>query len=112
MASVARKGAVFFVRFRFQGQQYKRSLKVRNQSDADCAKAIVEQTLYRIRITWGTYLLLPGLLMGLLIHIVLFSNPRATPPWSPNVLLIFLVSIPFLIPGAFLIGAGAKIKLA
>ena len=48
MASVARKEGNFFVRFRFQKQQYKRSLKVRN-ADADCAKAIVEQTLYRLR---------------------------------------------------------------
>jgi hypothetical protein len=49
MAHLSRKEGIYFVRFSFQGHQYKRSLRVRNESDAVCAKAIVEQTLYRLR---------------------------------------------------------------
>ncbi len=49
MASLYRRGGVFCLRFRFQGLEFKRSLKTHSAADADCAKAIVEQTLYRLR---------------------------------------------------------------
>jgi hypothetical protein len=49
MASLFRRAYSIQIRFRFQGVEFKRTLKMQNQSDADCARAIVEQTIYRIR---------------------------------------------------------------
>ncbi|WP_254509511.1 tyrosine-type recombinase/integrase [Anatilimnocola floriformis] len=49
MASLFRRADSIHIRFRFQGFEFKRTLKTQNQSDADCARAIVEQTIYRIR---------------------------------------------------------------
>ena len=49
MASLFRRADSIHIRFRFQGFEFKRTLKTQNQSDDDCARAIVEQTIYRIR---------------------------------------------------------------
>ena len=49
MATLFRRADSIHIRFRFQGVEFKRTLKTLNQSDADCARAIVEQTIYRIR---------------------------------------------------------------
>lgn len=48
MASLFRRADSIHIRFRFQGFEFKRTLKTQNQSDADCARAIVEQTIYRM----------------------------------------------------------------
>ena len=48
MASLFRRADSIHIRFRFQGVEFKRTLKTQKQSDADCARAIVEQTIYRI----------------------------------------------------------------
>ena len=49
MASLYRSGESYCVRFRFQGQAYRRTLKTTSLVDARQGNAIVEQTLYRLR---------------------------------------------------------------
>ncbi len=50
MANLGQKNGVFHVRFRFQGKEYKKSLKTRNQEDAKAAVHGVEQTIHLLTI--------------------------------------------------------------
>src|SRR5690348_2594445 len=48
MANLIVKDGIYAVRFRFQGREYKRSLKTRSQSDAKIAQKLVEVTIHRL----------------------------------------------------------------
>lgn len=48
MANLGQKNGIYFIRFRYQGAEYKRSLKTRDRVDAEAAKRIVEQTIHRL----------------------------------------------------------------
>lgn len=48
MAFLAKKGAVFVGRFRFENNEYKRSLKTDSESEAKNALRIIEVTLHRL----------------------------------------------------------------
>jgi integrase len=48
MANLCRKAGIYYVRFRYQAKEYKRSLKVRERSDAEAARRSVEQTIHRL----------------------------------------------------------------
>jgi hypothetical protein len=48
MANLGKKNDVFLVRFRFQGREYKKSLKTRHQPSAQAALHSVELTLHRL----------------------------------------------------------------
>lgn len=48
MANLIVKDGIYAVRFRFQGREYKRSLKTRSQSDARIAQKLVEVTIHRL----------------------------------------------------------------
>jgi integrase len=48
MANLGQKDSIFHVRFRFQGREYKKSLKTRDKADAEAAKRSVEQTIHRL----------------------------------------------------------------
>jgi hypothetical protein len=48
MANIGLKAGIYYVRFRFGGQEFKRSLKVRDKDAAQAAKNIVELTIYRL----------------------------------------------------------------
>lgn len=48
MASINAKNGVYHVRFRFEGIQYKKSLKTKDQRDAKAGLNIVEHTIYRL----------------------------------------------------------------
>lgn len=48
MANLALKNGIFLVRFRFQGNEFKRSLKTRSQRDADISQKLVELTIHRM----------------------------------------------------------------
>ena len=48
MANLGRKNSTYIIRFRYQGKEYKRSLKTRSDSDAAAAKNSVELTIHRI----------------------------------------------------------------
>ena len=48
MANLGRKGDVFVVRFRFDGKEYKKSLKVRDPREAVAARRLVEVTIHRL----------------------------------------------------------------
>lgn len=50
MANLGKKNDIFVIRFRYQGVEYKKSLKTRSLSDAQAAKNIVEQTIHRLMI--------------------------------------------------------------
>jgi|GEM_PF-1666963 len=62
MASLYRAGKAYGIRFLFNGQRFKRTLRTRDDRDAACAKAIVELTLYRLRT--GQLSLVPGVDIG------------------------------------------------
>jgi len=49
MASLGKKDGIFFVRFRLQGKEYKKSLKIRSKSDAEAARNLVELTIHRVK---------------------------------------------------------------
>lgn len=49
MPSLYRRADVHWIRFRFQGREFKRSLKSPSTADAAVANAIVVQTLHRLR---------------------------------------------------------------
>lgn len=48
MANIALKDGIYVVRFRFQGKEFKRSLKTRSQRDAEIAQRLVEVTIHRL----------------------------------------------------------------
>ena len=48
MANLGKKNGIYFIRFRFHGKEYKRSLKIRDPKEADAAKNLVELTIHRI----------------------------------------------------------------
>ena len=48
MANLGRKDNIYFVRFRFQGKEYKQSLKIRDRTEAETARRIVEVTIHRL----------------------------------------------------------------
>jgi hypothetical protein len=48
MANLCREAGIYYVRFRCQAKEYKRSLKVRERSDAEAARRSVEQTIHRL----------------------------------------------------------------
>lgn len=50
MAYLGQKDGVYHIRFRYQGSQFKRSLKTRSRPDAEAARHAVEQTLHRLHI--------------------------------------------------------------
>jgi hypothetical protein len=48
MANLGKKDGIYHIRFRFQGREYKRSLKIRDRAAADAAKNLVELTIHRL----------------------------------------------------------------
>ena len=48
MANLGVKNGTYIIRFRYEGKEYKRSLKTRSDSDAAAAKNSVELTIHRI----------------------------------------------------------------
>ena len=48
MANLGVKNGTYIIRFRYEGKEYKRSLKTRNEADAAAAKNSVELTIHRI----------------------------------------------------------------
>jgi len=48
MANLGRKAGIYYIRFRYQAKEHKRSLKVRERSDAEAARRSVEQTIHRL----------------------------------------------------------------
>ena len=48
MANLGCKGGVFHVRFRFQGSEYKKSLKTKDEPAARAAVHLIELTLHRL----------------------------------------------------------------
>ena len=48
MANLGVKSGTYIIRFRYEGKEYKRSLKTRNEADAAAAKNSVELTIHRI----------------------------------------------------------------
>lgn len=48
MANLGKKDDIYVARFRFQGKEYKKSLKTASQSDAKGAMHAVEQTIHRL----------------------------------------------------------------
>src|SRR6185312_3765308 len=48
MANLSKKGEVHCVRFRFQGKEYKKSLKTKDASAARAALHLIEITLHRL----------------------------------------------------------------
>ena len=48
MANLVTKDGIYVVRFRFQGKEFKRSLKTRSRRNADGAKTLVEATIHRL----------------------------------------------------------------
>lgn len=50
MASLQKIGSTFYVRFRFGGEPYRRSLEVTAEGEAEAARMQVELTLHRIKI--------------------------------------------------------------
>ena len=48
MANFGEKNGIFYVRFRFRGKEYKKSLKIRTKADADAARCLVELMIHRI----------------------------------------------------------------
>src|SRR5262249_11341591 len=47
MANLGRKGDIYLIRFRYGGQQYKRSLKTKEKAEAEASKNSVEADLGR-----------------------------------------------------------------
>ena len=58
MANLVLKNGIYIVRFRFQGKEYKRSLKTHDKSAAEAARNSVEVTIHRL--VTGTYKLASG----------------------------------------------------
>ena len=50
MANVGQKNGVYLARFRFQGKEYKRSLKTSDRKNAEAAMHRVEDALHRLAI--------------------------------------------------------------
>ena len=48
MANLGRKGDIYVARFRFQGKEYKKSLKTTSLADARAAMHGVEQAIHRL----------------------------------------------------------------
>jgi integrase len=48
MANLGLKDGIYVVRFRFQGKEYKKSLKTRREEDAQAALSIVRLTIHRL----------------------------------------------------------------
>jgi len=48
MATLARKGDVYHLRFRYSGRSYRRTLKTSNLGDAESAFHLVQRTLHRL----------------------------------------------------------------
>ena len=48
MANLGRKDGIYLIRFRYQGKEYKRSLKTRSGTDAEAAKSSIELTIHRL----------------------------------------------------------------
>lgn len=48
MANLGRKGKIFLVRFRYDGKEYKKSLKVRDLQEAEAARSLVEVSIHRL----------------------------------------------------------------
>ncbi len=48
MANLGQKAGIFHIRFRFRGCEYKKSLKIREQADAEAARNLVELTIHRL----------------------------------------------------------------
>ena len=49
MANLGKKGGLFVVRFRFDGKEFKKSLKIRERDEAEAARSLVELTIHRLR---------------------------------------------------------------
>ena len=48
MANLGQKDGIYHIRFRFHGREYKKSLKIRDRSNAEAAKNLVELTIHRL----------------------------------------------------------------
>lgn len=49
MANLGQKAGIYLIRFRFQGKEYKKSLKLRDRTDAEAARNLVELTIHRLK---------------------------------------------------------------
>ncbi len=58
MANLAQKNGIYLVRFRFQNKEFKRSLKIRERTEAEAARRLVEVTIHRL--TTGQLSIPPG----------------------------------------------------
>jgi hypothetical protein len=50
MANLGKKNGVYLARFRYQGKEYKRSLKTADRKNAEAAMHRIEETLHRLAI--------------------------------------------------------------
>ena len=48
MANLGKKDGIFHIRFRYQGREFKKSLKIRDRGAAEAAKNLVELTTHRL----------------------------------------------------------------
>lgn len=79
MANLGKKNSIYYIHFRFQGKEYKKSLKTNDAGNAVAAKNTVELTIYR-PITGLIVMSLLGIDPG---DVILTGAPaRSTPPAS------------------------------
>lgn len=48
VANLGQKGGIYHIRFRYRGREYKKSLKVRDDSAAKAVKNLIELTIHRL----------------------------------------------------------------
>jgi integrase len=92
MASLDQKNGVFVIRFRYGGKQFKKSLRTRDETDADGALHLVQHTLYRL--TTGQLEIPPGVDPGDFIVSggkMTAPPPAADPPTAPSLSLAALI---------------------
>ena len=92
MASLDQKNGVFVIRFRYGGKQFKKSLRTRDETDADGALHLVQHTIYRL--TTGQLEIPPGVDPGDFIVSggkMTAPPPAADPPTAPSLSLAALI---------------------
>jgi hypothetical protein len=60
MANLGRKNGTYLIRFRFEGNEYKRSLKAGSEGDAEAAKNSVELAIHRLLTVIATIIVVDG----------------------------------------------------
>ena len=92
MASLDQKNGVFVIRFRHGGKQFKKSLRTRDETDADGALHLVQHTIYRL--TTGQLEIPPGVDPGDFIvggGKMTAPPPAVDPPTAPSPSLAALI---------------------